>query len=240
MLVRRLSTAAAPWHCALCAAETAHVDRAAQQRALIAERGSGRRGDDEMLQPSQSPDRALHESFATETECRRAVHLLKAVLGDVLDPPDRLLPLDAPYAEELLGAAGTALLGTLAERIDAHVRAVDPNARRAGTLVSWITGGAGNESTGTYAMHIDKANREQYDLSCLLYLSSAEGDFQGGLFAFNDADRDRLVVPRAGRLLTFCSGAHNVHGVRPVSSGDRLVLSAWFQRGRAARPHNLD
>ena len=67
-----------------------------------------------------------------------------------------------------------------------------------------------------------------YDVSALLYLSTIGEDFWGGHFAFNDPDRDLLIEPIAGRLLTFSSGFDNPHQVRPVQSGERVVLSVWF------------
>ena len=45
---------------------------------------------------------------------------------------------------------------------------------------------------GTYGPHIDKANMPMYDISTILYLNTAGVDFDGGLFAFIDADCDRL------------------------------------------------
>lgn len=36
------------------------------------------------------------------------------------------------------------------------------------------------------------------------------------------------VVPRRGRLITFTSGAENLHRVARVTQGERLVLSLWF------------
>jgi len=68
----------------------------------------------------------------------------------------------------------------------------------------------------------------------LLYLTTADVHFGGGLFAFNDADADRLVAPQAGRLLAFCSGSQNLHQVRRVIAGDRLALSMWYRRASIA------
>ena len=63
--------------------------------------------------------------------------------------------------------------------------------------------------------HCDRANRDSYDVSALLYLSTAGEHFSGGgEFAFNDDDRDRLVEPREGRVLVFSSGFENLHQVR--------------------------
>ena len=88
------------------------------------------------------------------------------------------------------------------------------------------------EWDGTYAPHVDQANVPGYDVSARLYLSAAGVDFTGGLDAFNDADADRLLEPKLGRLLAFPSGFENLHQVRPVVSGERFMLSIWFQRQR--------
>lgn len=55
--------------------------------------------------------------------------------------------------------------------------------------------------------------------------------FSGGEFAFHDADADRLVLPRAGRLLAFDSGERNLHAVLPVLGGHRFALAVWFNDG---------
>ena len=59
---------------------------------------------------------------------------------------------------------------------------------------------------GYWAPHIDKANVPGYDVSAILYLSTMGEQFSGGAFAFNDADADRIVEPKMGRLLLFDSG----------------------------------
>ena len=58
--------------------------------------------------------------------------------------------------------------------------------------------------------------------------SSSAEPFEGGLFAFLDEDKDRLVAPRCGRLLSFSSGLENPHRVEKVTRGSRLVLALWF------------
>jgi hypothetical protein len=58
--------------------------------------------------------------------------------------------------------------------------------------------------------------------------SNSAERFKGGLFAFLDADKDRLVAPRCGRLLSFSSGLENPHRVEEVTLGSRLVLAFWF------------
>lgn len=161
------------------------------------------------------------------------------------DGEGRLFPPDAPSAESYLGATGFALITSLRERVDNHISAEYGAIERVGCLLSWISG-RGERSTpsselrafnwltdavtGTYAPHVDKANQSAYDISSLLYLSSAGTDFDGGLFAFNDPDVDRLVEPVRGRLIAFCSGHKNLHQVRPVTAGDRMVISTWYRR----------
>lgn len=39
---------------------------------------------------------------------------------------------------------------------------------------------------------------------------------------------NHTILPRAGRLLVFSSGAENLHRVRPVLGGTRVVLSMWY------------
>ena len=162
------------------------------------------------------------------------------------DGAGRLFPPDAPSAASYLGAQGFEVINTLRARVDEHIAAQYGAVERVGCLLSW-TSGRGELGTpddeplqafnwlrdavkGTYAPHIDAENQPAYELSTLLYLSTAGADFSGGLFAFNDVDADRLVVPHAGRLLAFCSGHRNLHQVRPVRAGDRFVLSTWYRR----------
>jgi hypothetical protein len=52
--------------------------------------------------------------------------------------------------------------------------------------------------------------------------------FGGGEFAFVDGDADRVVQPRAGRLVAFTSGLENLHRVEKVTRGTRYVLAMWF------------
>ena len=181
------------------------------------------------------------------------------------DGEGRLFPPDAPSAKDYLGESGLALIMSLRERVEERVAERYGALERVGCLLSWISAGAQRDGearvppesrpeaaaaaaearsfnwlvdsvTGTYAPHVDRANQSSYDISSLLYLTTARTDFDGGLFAFNDPDADRLVEPAAGRLLAFCSGFTNLHQVRPVTAGDRLVLSTWFRRCTRAMP----
>lgn len=191
--------------------------------------------------------RHLYDGITSRAEADRARIAAMRAMERACDSDGdggRLFPPNVPAAEALLGSSEFALFKVLHERICAKVcEECDPSAKSVGSLVSWISGeGSSCDSTddlrsfnwmtdpiaGTYAPHIDKANRPEYDISALLYLSTHGEDFGGGCFAFNDPDADRLVAPVAGRLLIFGSGFENLHQVRRVTSGERLVLSVWF------------
>ena len=76
--------------------------------------------------------------------------------------------------------------------------------------------------------HVDKENVRAYDASALVYLSNHGEHFGGGAFAFHDAAADVQLAPREGTLLTFSSGAENLHSVAPVEWGCRVALACWF------------
>ena len=193
--------------------------------------------------------RCVWDDIASPDESRRAANVAMQAMEPNCDADGdsaRLLPPDIPAAESLLGPSGFALFSALRERVGLKVCEQWPSAVPVGNLISWISvdGVVGRPPppanslhafnrlqdplAGTYAPHVDKANRPEYDISALLYLSTIGEDFVGGHFAFNDSDCDRLVEPIAGRLLTFSSGFENPHQVRRVHWGNRIVLSVWF------------
>jgi tetratricopeptide (TPR) repeat protein len=101
--------------------------------------------------------------------------------------------------------------------------------------------------------HCDMASVVHYEYSAVLYLTGADssgGDtrrWRGGELVFCDvADGvERLVVPRAGRLVGFTSGLENIHriaavervGVSVTGKEDpgRVCLSMWFTSRREQR-----
>ena len=197
--------------------------------------------------------RHMLDNVASADECRRAVASAKRamLIACDTDGAGRLFPPDIDEAQPLLGTDGSALFAALQERVHESVREHYGDYRPVNSLLSWIDGADGDvdgdveakeeargvyrsydwrvdATDGTYAPHVDKANQRAYDLSALLYLTTSGVDFTGGLFAFNDPDMDRLVEPKAGRLLAFTSGFENLHQVRRVRTGERLVLSVWF------------
>lgn len=76
--------------------------------------------------------------------------------------------------------------------------------------------------------HIDKVTYGSFDYTSLLYLSDYGGDFGGGRFVFMDADGNRTVEPRAGRVSFFSSGSENLHRVEKVGWGTRFAITVSF------------
>lgn len=76
--------------------------------------------------------------------------------------------------------------------------------------------------------HCDKNNTEHYDYSALVHLTDYGVNFTGGEFAFTAGPPTDDVLPEAGMLVTFASGAENPHRVNKVVSGKRLAWSTWW------------
>jgi predicted 2-oxoglutarate/Fe(II)-dependent dioxygenase YbiX len=85
-------------------------------------------------------------------------------------------------------------------------------------------------------------SRWRFHFSSVLWLGEAGSDFDGGELAFyNNSTRPWLeVAPAVGRAAIFSSGWENVHGIRPVTRGERWAFTAAFmvhgrQTGDTAR-----
>ncbi|XP_023692618.1 2-oxoglutarate and iron-dependent oxygenase domain-containing protein 3 [Paramormyrops kingsleyae] len=76
--------------------------------------------------------------------------------------------------------------------------------------------------------HIDKETYGSFDYTSLLYLSDYHTDFGGGRFIFVDADGNRTVEPRVGRVSFFSSGSENLHRVEKVEWGTRFAITVSF------------
>ena len=98
--------------------------------------------------------------------------------------------------------------------------------------------------------HVDKNNTQHYDYSGLLYLTTQDVDFTGGMFEFvKEAgvgeegevkfEFDEAVAPKAGRLITFTAGNENPHKLNIVRGGTRFVLSFWFTCDREMQFENF-
>jgi hypothetical protein len=102
------------------------------------------------------------------------------------------------------------------------------------TFIARLSGGSGGGGGGHvhdeyWHLHADKNNTEHYDVSALVYLSTAGEEFEGGVFEFHDAnDVVTALRPEAGMFLTFRSGPENAHRVTRVTQGVRLAFSTWW------------
>ncbi|KAG8458632.1 hypothetical protein KFE25_008429 [Diacronema lutheri] len=94
----------------------------------------------------------------------------------------------------------------------------------------WDVGLARGDQFSYWRPHIDQVSVRSYDFSALLYLSAHGADFGGGRLVLHDADAERVVLPRVGRLVLFPSGAESVHAVERVTSGTRFALTMWFTK----------
>lgn len=87
-------------------------------------------------------------------------------------------------------------------------------------LISWRRGsfiGAHRDDNQDYLA--------QRQFAAVLYLNQGSGrDFSGGAFHFYHPDE--IVVPRAGRLITYSTS--QFHSVEAVTEGERFTLTMWF------------
>lgn len=121
----------------------------------------------------------------------------------------------------------------------------------AGTTQQGGGGGEGDFVT----LHTDEATHDGYHYSCVIYLSTAGVDFEGGAFVFNDPAIDAAAakktekagknmgieeqIRRSGRTLVpynptkgaaviFSSGWENMHEVEKITSGVRYAVPCFF------------
>lgn len=73
------------------------------------------------------------------------------------------------------------------------------------------------------------------DLSLVCFLND---DFQGGELTFPDFDL--TLRPQAGTLVCFPSDHNYIHGVQPVSSGDRYTLVTWMRVAGMPAPEDIN
>ena len=115
-------------------------------------------------------------------------------------------------------------------------------------------GGGGGE--GDYVtLHTDEATHDGYHYSCVLYLSTAGVDFEGGAFVFNDPAKTPAEAqkteeegrglaleeqirrsgrklepyyPTKGAAVIFSSGWENMHEVEKITAGTRYAVPCFF------------
>ena len=105
-----------------------------------------------------------------------------ALLGALLERVDTRVRVRAPRRPRAAARVSPCWRHVAAWRQAHHGRATDAGSlERAGSLLSWISGATPPADSvadrpplaGTFAPHVDKANRPLYDVSALLYLTSA-------------------------------------------------------------------
>lgn len=182
--------------------------------------------------------RMAQDGIASADECHRLIGAMRLAFAAGADQgsSDKSVALLTESAASILGETDYALAMVLLERMQSAVESsFGGPLRPSGAMLIWLTSEDqyhAADSVAEYASystpHVDQVNVLDYEISSLLYLNTAGRDFEGGMFAFNDPERDALVVPRAGRLLAFTSGFENLHQVQPVQRGDRFALSVWW------------
>ncbi|XP_052206020.1 uncharacterized protein LOC127810528 isoform X2 [Diospyros lotus] len=91
-------------------------------------------------------------------------------------------------------------------------------------LISWIRG-------ASIGWHSDD-NRpylKQRDFAAVCYLNSYGGDFEGGLFHFQEWE-PATIEPMAGDVVMYTADSRNIHSVDEITDGERLTLTLWFTR----------
>lgn len=73
------------------------------------------------------------------------------------------------------------------------------------------------------------------DLSLVCFLND---DFQGGELAFPDFEL--TLRPQAGTLVCFPADHNYIHGVQPVSSGERYTLVTWMRVAGMPAPEEIN
>jgi len=78
--------------------------------------------------------------------------------------------------------------------------------------------------------HVDEALSSTFHFSSVVWLGEQGRDFEGGEIAFlhNHTVPWLIIEPAIGRTAFFSSGWENVHGVKPVTAGQRWALSMVF------------
>lgn len=156
------------------------------------------------------------------------------------------LSADPSPASEITAIRAAVGLEALKCRMAAAVEEREGSSlQESGCIFSWLSVLPQSEDLNGYVYtvpHCDKANNFEYDVTALLYLNSLEEctpsspglpSFTGGSLAFLEEDGDAILEPQVGRLVVFDSDERFLHRVEPVTSGDRFLLSVWFQRSRA-------
>lgn len=146
----------------------------------------------------------------------------KATAGESLQEAknNQQIPWDHPAMKTIGGVVMRAL-----ERCDGFMSAAQPR-KLAAMLVSRYRPGM------SYGLHVDaplmmKPNHVRSDVSFTLFLSEP-GDYDGGELAFAHGGSEETAYKLPARAL-ICYPTGQLHRVRPVESGERLVVVGWAQ-----------
>jgi hypothetical protein len=116
-------------------------------------------------------------------------------------------------------------LDTLINRLKAYVE--DAHGRSIKSVSShaqkWEIGAFAPFHSDNTDMDGNPSAWEKSKLVCLLYIND---DYEGGELDFRD--HDITIKPKAGQLITFPGGIHNVHQVTKVESGTRHTIGAFW------------
>jgi hypothetical protein len=195
------------------------------------------------------------DDVADERDCSMLCKMLEDsdFQSFMVTPGERKVPADTSLLEDIFynNDRAISILDYLKRVMQAKVEtAYNQSVYEAGSIISWLSPpyaiNFDHETTGfhlpqtalpvdiiapeegTYSYwsaHCDKANNNDYDVSCLLYLNS---DFAGGDLIMMDEGVDWHIEPKRGRLLIFNSCVNNIHRVQAVTKGNRFLLSVWY------------
>ena len=145
----------------------------------------------------------------------------KATAGGFLQNAknNQQIPWDHPAMKNIAGMVMRAL-----ERCDGFMSAAQPR-KLAAMLVSRYLPGM------SYGFHVDaplmmKPNHIRSDVSFTLFLNEP-GDYAGGELAFAHGGVETAVKLPARSVVCYPTG--QLHCVRPIESGERLVVVGWVQ-----------
>lgn len=188
----------------------------------------------ELTEGSANPQRILLRDPTLVAPCSSLRRLLLSphseLKGFVTSSGERRVSTNGSDLELVLGAPALPLIDMLKLEVFRRVKVAFPlPIEEAGSILSWLSPSAETNEPAYSAVHCDKANNYLYDLSAILYLSSADEHFTGGELTFCDQEANCFVRPRVGTLVMFDAGLSNIHRVERVLTGDRLALSVWYR-----------
>jgi len=201
------------------------------------------------VEPNMHRYIAIHSEFLSLEECRALVEYGKRNVGETQGVFDPSKSTDKVIDFQVDEQTRNAQIVNVSEALQADLRSVLTRAVKSyiepafskrvhsAEPVQFLRYGVG----GFYKPHCDgealwrSGNRLEWrrntdrDISMVVFLND---DFAGGVLAF--PEQGIVVPPRAGTLVAFPSSHHFMHGVTPVTSGERFSLVSWMDVAKAA------